>query len=145
MTEWWRQPQRIVQTNLRLIDANLDPARVARQAREFGATALLFNVGGIYAWYPTDLPLQARNPLLTSDVLGEMIAATRAEGLNFMGRFDLSKGTDLAYRAHPDWFCSNAEGAPVEYSGTYAACINGGWYQHQSVELIEETLGRYPI
>ena len=145
MTEWWRQPQRIVQTNLRLIDANLDPARVARQAREFGATALLFNVGGIYAWYPTELPLQARNPLLTSDLLGAMIAATRAEGLNFMGRFDLSKGTELAYSAHPDWFCSNAEGAPVEYNGTYAACINGGWYQQQSVELIEETLGRYPI
>lgn len=145
MTEWWRQPQRIIQTNLRLIDADLDPARVARQAKEFGATALLFNVGGIFAWYPTDLPLQKRNPLLKGDLLGEMIRATAAVGLHFMGRFDLSKGTDIAYAAHPDWFCSNAKGEPVEYNGTYAACINGGWYQQQAVDLLEESLGRYPI
>ena len=53
MTEWWHQPQRIVQTNLRLADASLDPEKVASDLAEFGATAMLFNVGGIFGWYPS--------------------------------------------------------------------------------------------
>ena len=145
MTEWWRRPQRIVQTNLRLIDASLDPDRVARQARDFGATALLFNVGGIYAWYPTDLELQAGNPFLTRDLVGDMIDACRRSGLRFIGRYDLSKGTEIAFRARPDWFCRRHNGQPMEYEGTYQACINGGWYQEQAIRVIEETLGRYEI
>lgn len=145
MAEWWRRPQRIVQTNLRLTDASLDPDRLAAQAKDFGATALLFNVGGIYAWYPTELDLQARNPFLTRDLVGDMIEACKRAGIRFMGRYDLSKGTERAYRAHPDWFCRRQDGSPIAYNGTYQACINGGWYQDQSIRLIEETLGRYEI
>ena len=62
---WWHKPYRIVQTNLRLTDASLDPVALAGEARRFGATAVTFNVGGIYAFYPTQLQLQARNPYLT--------------------------------------------------------------------------------
>ena len=45
MAEWWAEPQRIVQTNLRLTDASMDPREVARDARRLGATAIFFNVG----------------------------------------------------------------------------------------------------
>ena len=87
---------------------SIQPASPARHASSGRRPCC--SMWAVYAWYPTELPLQARNPLLTSDLLGAMIAATRAEGLNFMGRFDLSKGTELAYSAHPDWFCSNRRG-----------------------------------
>ena len=53
MTEWWREPQRIVQTNLRLTDVDMDTRQVARDAKKFGATASFFNVGGIFSWYPS--------------------------------------------------------------------------------------------
>ena len=146
MAEWWAEPQRIVQTNLRLTDASMDPREVARDARRLGATAIFFNVGGIYAWYPTKLPLQAVNPLLAGrDIVGEMLEACHAENLHFIGRFDLSKGTSIAYDAHPDWFCLTKDGRPFEYNGTYQASITGGWYHEQGPALLEEVIRTYDI
>ncbi|WP_442581381.1 beta-galactosidase trimerization domain-containing protein [Mesorhizobium sp. ASY16-5R] len=145
MTEWWRQPQRIVQTNLRLTDASLDPETVARSLVDFGATAMLFNVGGIFAWYPSTLPLQAPNPRLDRDLLGEMIGAAHRHGIKVIGRYDLSKATKIAFDAEPSWFCRDSKGEPFEYNGTYQACVNGGWYREQSPKVLEESLGRYEI
>lgn len=142
---WWEQPYRIVQTNLRLIDANLDPGALARQVRDFGASVITFNVGGIYAFYPTELPLHARNPYLSKDLTGEMLAAAHAEGLRMIGRFDLSKGTRIAYEAHPEWFVHNAQGEPQEYNGTYQACVNGGWANDYSLRILSEGLERYDL
>ncbi len=145
MSEWWQRPYRMVQTNLRMTDALMEPRAVARQAREFGATVLLFNIGGIFAFYPTALPLHARNPMLKGDLLGEMLEAAHAEGLKLVGRFDLSKSTRAAYEAHPEWFVHNRRGEPLEYNGTYQACVNGGWYQGYAHEIIREVLGRYAV
>lgn len=142
---WWEQPYRIVQTNLRLTDADLDPAALARQVREFGATTVTFNIGGIYAFYPTELELHARNPYLTGDLAGEMLEAAHREGLRMIGRFDLSKGTRLAYDAHPDWFVHNAQGEPQEYNGTYQACVNGGWSHDYAQRILAEGLSRYDL
>lgn len=144
-TNWWEQPYRIVQTNLRLIDASLDPEQLARQASTFGATAITFNVGGIYAFYPTELQLHARNPYLTRDLTGDMLEAAHKAGLRMVGRFDLSKGTKLAYDAHPEWFVHNKDGEPQEYNGTYQACVNGGWASDYSLQILREGLGRYAI
>lgn len=145
MNEWWREPQRIVQTNLALTDADMDCREVARDIRKFGATAVFFNVGGIYAWYPTKLPLQAVNPFLKSDIVGEMIEACRAENIKFIGRFDLSKATRLAYDAHPEWFCHTSDGKPFEYNGTYQASLTGGWYHDYALKILTETLSTYEI
>lgn len=145
MNEWWQEPQRIIQTNLRLIDADLDPIAVAAELRDFGATAMLFNVGGIFAWYPSSLELQASNPFLDRDLVGEMVKAAHAVGIRVIGRYDLSKGTKTAFQAHPDWFCRGVDGQPFEYHGTYQACVNGGWYRTQALEILRETLSRYPL
>jgi len=134
-----------VQTNLRLIDANLDPKALAREAREFGASAITFNVGGIFAFYPTKLPLHARNPYLTGDLTGEMLEAAHREGLRMIGRFDLSKGTKLAYDAHPEWFVHNRAGEPQEYNGTYQACVNGGWAKDYALQILQEGISRYDL
>lgn len=142
---WWDKAYRIVQTNLRLTDANLDPVAIALQVKEFGATALTFNVGGIYAFYPTKLPLQATNPRLTRDLTGDMLEAARAQDLRMIGRFDLSKGTRVAYEAEPDWFVHNAQGQPQEYNGTYQACVNGGWSLDYAHRILRESLGRYDL
>lgn len=142
---WWEQPYRIVQTNLRLTDADLDPELLARQVREFGGTTITFNVGGIFAFYPTDLPYQATNPYLKRDLTGDMLSAAHAEGLKMVGRFDLSKGTQIAYDAEPSWFVHNAQGEPQEYNGTYQACVNGGWSLDYAQRIIEEALGKYDL
>lgn len=145
MSNWWHRPQRIVQTNLRLPDAQLDPQALAVELRAFGATAMLFNVGGIFAWYPSKLELQAPNPLLDRDLVGEMVAAAHAADIRVIGRYDLSKGAEAAFAAHPDWFCRGRDGRAFEYHGTYQACVNGGWYRAQALEILRETLTRYPL
>ncbi len=142
---WWKRPYRMVQTNLRQPDALLDPKRLARQTREFGADVLLFNIGGIFAFYPTELELQARNPYLKGDILAEMIAACREEGISIVGRFDMSKATRVAYEAHPDWFMHNRAGKPLIYNGTYQACVNSGWYNDYAHQILREALGRYKV
>ncbi|HEY8596659.1 MAG TPA: alpha-amylase family protein [Devosiaceae bacterium] len=144
-TRWWHLPHRIVQTNLRLIDANLDPERLVAQACDFGATAILFNVGGIFAWYPTKLPLHAANPFLRGDLVGAVLQAAHKAGIRVIGRFDLSKATRVAYQAHPDWFFQKCDGTPVIYSDTYQACINGGWYWDHSVQMLREALSLYDL
>src|SRR6185437_8956178 len=53
--------------------------------------------------------------------------------------------TRVAYEAHPEWFVHNAQGVPLEYNGTYQACVNGGWYSDYAERIVEESLSRYPI
>jgi hypothetical protein len=142
---WWEEPYRIVQTNLRLSDAKLDPQSLAEQIREFGATAVTFNVGGIYAWYPTELELQAINPFLTRDLTGSMLEAAHGARLKMVGRYDLSKGTRIAYEAHPEWFVHNKAGEPQEYNGTYQACVNGEWAKDYALRILNESLSRYAL
>ncbi|MEZ2130999.1 MULTISPECIES: hypothetical protein [unclassified Sinorhizobium] len=144
-TVWWKRPYRMVQTNLRQPDALYDQRRLAREIREFGADVLLYNIGGIYAFYPTKLKLHAVNPFMKGDALGEAIEAAHAEGLSLVGRFDMSKATRIAYEAHPDWFVHNIKGDALTYNGTYQACVNGGWYQGYALEIISEALGKYDV
>ena len=143
--DWWKRPYRMVQTNLRQTDALYDQKALAREVKAFGADVLLYNIGGIYAFYPTALDLHAINPHMKGDALGDAIEAAHSEGIALVGRYDMSKATRLGYEAHPDWFVHNARGDALEYNGTYQACVNGGWYQDYSLEIISESLGKYDV
>jgi hypothetical protein len=135
----------MVQTNLRQVDALYDQRQLAKEVKAFGADVLLYNIGGIYAFYPTKLALHAVNPKMQGDALGDAIEAAHAEGLSLVGRFDMSKATRLAYEAHPEWFVHNEKGEPLEYNGTYQACVNGGWYNDYAFQIISEALGKYDV
>lgn len=140
---WWERDYRFVQTNLREIDVLQSPRDIARQVKAFGGTAIVSNIGGIVAFYPTKLPYQYRNPYLKGDFVAEMIAASRAEGLAYLGRFDTSKALKPVYDAHPDWFVLNRDGQPTEYAGTYQACPNGAWLQDHAFKMLREALTAY--
>src|SRR5690606_15087775 len=143
--DWWKRPYRMVQTNLRQLDALYDQKALAREVKAFGADVLLYNIGGIYAFYPTELELHAINPHMKGDALGDAIEAAHSEGVALVGRYDMSKATRLGYEAHPEWFVHNARGEALEYNGTYQACVNGGWYQDYSLQIISESLGKYDV
>ena len=54
---WWnRAPYRLVQTNLREIDATMDVDAYVQSMVDANANIVLINVGGIVANYPTKLP-----------------------------------------------------------------------------------------
>ncbi len=138
--QWWSEDYRIVQTNLREIDALQDPREIARAVREFGGTAIVSNIGGIVAFYPTELEYQYQNPYLQGDFVAEMIEAAHDEGLAYLGRFDTSKALQNVYDAHPDWFGLYRDGAPTEFAGTYQACPNSGWLQDYALRILREAL-----
>lgn len=145
MANWWDRPYRIVQTNLREIDASMDPRALIQSVREMHANVLLFNVGGIVAFYPTELELHYRNPFLAGDLVGQVLEEAHRNGIRLVGRFDFSKATRPVFEEHPDWFWRTVQGQPVIYNGLYHTCINGAWYSEYATHILAEALGRYEL
>ena len=101
---WWMdEPVRLLQRNLRETDSTLDAQRLVRQVAEFPANALLFNMGGIVAHYPTRVDFHYPSPHLPPgrDLFGDVLQAAHRRGIRVIGRFDLSKTQKPVFDAHP--------------------------------------------
>ena len=99
--KWWLTPHRLLQTNLREIDATMDTDQYVHEAKEFGANIVLFNVGGIVANYPTELEYHWRNKFMKGDLVGQTLTKLHKAGIKMIARFDFSK-TNQKYAAnHP--------------------------------------------
>ena len=142
---WWRHPQRLLQTNLREIDATMDLEAYLREVRESGASVVLFNVGGIVANYPTALPFHYRNPNMKGDLVGTVLERLHASGLRMIGRFDFSKINETIAARHPDWLYVSEKGENVNYNGQVHACFNGPYQQERLFDILGEALDRYPL
>ena len=146
--KWWMdEPIRLVQTNLRETDAALDPQRHVQQVAEFGANALLFNLGGIVAFYPTRVDYHYPSAFLPQgrDLLGEVLSEAHLRHIRVIGRFDLSKTQKPVFDAHPEWFFKRRDGQPAIYNGLYSTCINGGYYRDHALKILTEALERYEV
>jgi hypothetical protein len=145
---WWmRQPLRWIQTNLREVDAALDPKRLVSQLMDFRANVLHIGMGGITAYYPTKVDFHYASPYLPpgGDLMGDVIREAHANGIKVVGRFDLSKTQKAVYEAHPEWFFRKADGNPVIYNGLYSTCINGGYYHERGLRILAEALENYEV
>lgn len=145
-SDWWLTPQRMIQTNLREIDADMDIEAYVASLKAAGANVVLFNVGGIVANYPTDLPYQNRNPLMKGDLTGEVVKRLHAEGIRMIARFDFSKINERIAQEHPDWLTRDAGGHSIPaYNGQVATCLNS-WYQQEGMlKILGEAIDRYPL
>ncbi len=146
--KWWMdEPVRLVQTNLRETDAALDPQRHVEQVADFGANALLFNMGGIVAFYPTRIEYHYPSTYLPEgrDLFGEVLREAHRKGIRVIGRFDLSKTQKPVFDAHPEWFFKRTDGQPAIYNGLYSTCINGGYYRDHALKILTEALERYEV
>ena len=142
---WWERPLRIIQLNLTVPDAARDGAQMARRAHEYGANALLINAGGIYAFYPTDVPFHRRAPGLYGDLLGDAVRYCHENKLRVIVRYDLIGLHRDAYEAHPEWFYRSHDGRPMVDKGLYMTCPNGGWWQDQFFRLWDELTAQYAV
>ena len=142
---WWMTPHRMLQTNLREIDATMDTNRYVREVQEFGANVALFNVGGIVANYPTDLPFHWQNTHMTGDLVGTVLPKLHAVDIKMIGRFDFSKINEKYAAQHPDWLYVNEKGETVNYNGQVHTCLMGGYQQHAMFEILEEAVKKYPL
>jgi hypothetical protein len=145
--KWWlTEPYRLVQTNLREIDAiDFDTDVYIRSIKDIGANTVLINVGGIVANYYTELEFQYQNPNLKFDMINEVIGRLHSEGIRVMGRFDFSKLNEKLAVKKPGWQYINLKGENVNYNGQVHTCVNGGYQQDYSLKILNEALTKFPL
>lgn len=144
---WWKErPMRLIQNNLRDIDAQMDVDSLLKTLREFSCNTLMVGAGGITSFYPTQLAYQRPSPYLHGrDLLGEIIEKCHREDIRVIARFDFSKTHESFFDGHPEWYYLSGDGQRARYNDTVHTCING-WYQQQySLEVLREVLSRYPV
>lgn len=144
---WWLKNRiRMVQNNLRDVDAQLiDVEEHVHALKEIGANVLQINCGGITSFYPTDLEYQVRSPYLKDDFFGKMVEACHKNGIRIIARFDFSKLHESMEGRHEDWWIRRADGSLVRYNDTISTCVNSDYQQYKSSEIIEEVLKRYSV
>ena len=89
---WWStEPIRWVQTNLREVDAAMDTRRLVTQLAEMRANVVLMGMGGISAYYPTNVEFHYPSPYLPAggDMFGDVLKEAPARGIRVVGRFDV--------------------------------------------------------
>ncbi len=145
--QWWlNEPYRLVQTNLREIDArDFDIDVYVKSLQDLGANTVLINVGGIVANYYTDLEFQYRNPNLKFDLIEEVIGVLQDSGIRVMGRFDFSKLNEEMAAKKPEWLYVSINGENVNYNGQVHTSVNGGYQQEYSFKILSEALERFPL
>lgn len=144
---WWKErPMRLIQNNLRDIDAQMDIDSLMCTLREFSCNTLMVGAGGITSFYPTGLAYQRPSPFLQGrDLLGELVERCHREDIRIIARFDFSKTHESFFHDHPAWYYRSAEGKNVRYNDTVHTCINGWYQQEYSLEVLREVLSRYPV
>lgn len=143
---WWTEKRfRMIQNNLRDIDACMDIDKYVETLRSFHANVCMVGCGGITAFYPTRLDCQMESRYLRNDFFGNLLQKCHENGIRVIARFDFSK-TNLEFLSkHPEWFSVSLEGTPVLFNDTAATCVNGPYQQEKSLEILEEVLGKYPV
>ena len=147
---WWdREHLRMLQPNLREVDADLSVDDLFEVVDRFHANALLLNTGGVCAFYPTDLEYHPRAEPLRhrsdGDLTGTVLERCRQEDVRLVARFDFSKFHESIFDHRPEWAYRDHDGEHVNYDGVVHACINGGYQQSYAFEILEEALSRYPV
>ena len=142
---WWLTPHRLLQTNLREIDATMNVDQYVREVKDFGANIVLFNVGGIVANYPTELEYHWQNTFMEGDLVGETLQKLHANGIQMIGRFDFSKVNQKHALDNPEWLYVSESGEHVNYNGQVHTCVMGQYQQEYMLAILEEALTRYPL
>lgn len=142
---WWITPHRMIQTNLREIDATMDTDLYVREVKEFGANVALFNVGGIVANYPTELPYHWRNTHMQGDLVGTVLPKLHAADIKMIGRFDFSKINEKFAAEHPEWLYLSEKGENVNYNGQVHTCLTGGYQQDYMFQILDEAVSKYSL
>ncbi len=145
--EWWLdEPFRLIQTNLREIDAiDFDMDVYVQSLHDMGANTVLINVGGIVGNYYTDLEYHWQNTHLKFDLIREVVDRLHREGIRVIGRFDFSKLNEAYAAKNQDWLYKGVKGEQVNYNGQVHTCVNGGYQQEYSLKILDEALTKFPL
>lgn len=140
------EPTRIGWFTLRYSDARQSAAGFVQQVAEAKMNLLCLTVGGSFAFYPSEVPFHQWAPGISgqNDFLGKIVREAAGRNIRIAARFDFSKQSAEAVKAHPEWFFTLADGThPVDASGRTPPCINGDFFRRQAVRILEEVIDRY--
>lgn len=142
---WFRRVKRWGQVNITLDNAaDFDIAWWRKYWKRTNTQGIVLNAGGIYAFYPSKIPLHFRAPLLgDKDLFGDLCKAAHDDGLVVFARMDSGRVNEDFFKAHPDWFAINAEGKPYIREGLYTTCINGPYYNQHIPSILTEIASTY--
>jgi hypothetical protein len=147
--QWYlNEPVRLLQTNLPMHKVPEYKAdALVQQVLRAKANTWLFNVGGIYAYYPTTLEDHTINPFMdpSRDFVGELMTAAEKNDIRVIGRFDFSRFPTRVAARHPDWCFRRTDGSTVTFNDVTTSCINGPFYQDYAFRIVDEALSRYKI
>lgn len=155
--KFMKQHLQIIQFNLQVEDTKqMDAQKIAESVICLGANAVVLNVGGIYAWYHSQVPFHHVNEYLPKgkELLREMIQECHARGIQVIGRFDFSKTEDTTYLQHPEWFVQDEKGEPVCYGSRrmgnwsllMSTCVNGGYRGEEfAVPVLKEAMEAFKM
>lgn len=159
---WYDEPMRWGQLNLKEDDPRLlDVGFWADYWRRTRIGGVTLNAGGGVAYYPTEVPLHRRARFLGDrDLFGELVAAAREQGLRVLARLDPNFGHEEMYAAHPDWFLTDASGAPrrrgqavpmsrdsqlgsASRDTLYSTCWNSPFHRRFMLDVMTEIMHNY--
>lgn len=136
----------MVQTNFREIDMDgIDAESYAQSLKDFGATVVTLNAGGILASYESKLPYHTVSKYLTGSSLKQIIDACHKRGIRVIARMDFSKIPYAVYEKHPDWAFRTMDGGIVNQNGFVQTCQNGEYQQEKVMEILTELLTTHPF
>lgn len=143
---WWLDNNlRMIQNNLRDIDAGMDVEKWFEQVRASNCNCVMVGAGGISSFFPTKLPFQTPSPYLKGDLLGDIVRICHENGVRVIARFDFSKTHDRLLEEYPQWYYVSQNGQHLHYNDTAATCVCGQYQQEKSIEIISEVLRAYPV
>ncbi|MDI6618082.1 MAG: family 10 glycosylhydrolase [Clostridiales bacterium] len=144
--KWWEKNNlRMIQNNIRDIDAMMDIDKHIEWLKSFDANVLEIGCGGITAFHPTELECQYPSPYMKGDFFKEVVEKCHANNIRVIARFDFSKTHESFYEKHSDWYSRKKDGSPIRYHDTVATCVNGEYQRELSLKIIEEVLRKYQV
>jgi hypothetical protein len=147
---WYAAMRRCGQININERDAlDMDVDAWIDYWASLKVDALLLNGGGIVAYYPTEVPYHHRSEFLGSrDLFGEVVAATRAQGIRVVARMDCNYAYEPAVKAHPEWFEREKDGSlrpHGESTWLFKTCMFSPYFTEHMPAIYREINRRYQV
>jgi len=110
---WWKdRPLRIYHPNMRELEAeDFDVERFIADCKALYAEAIVFSVGGPYAFYNTKVPYHKKSPHMGDrDLLQEVIQEAKMAKIRVVARLDFSISNQGVLEEKPEWFFFDQNG-----------------------------------
>ena len=76
---------------------------------------------------------------------GDLLKNLHAKGIRVLGRFDVSKINETLAAKKPEWLYVGTDGKNVNYNGQVHTCVNGGYQQQYTFDILKETIDNYDL